>query len=304
MSCSKLGSVFVALLAVVMAGGQGAAASAAPVPASVPAQSATRSIAVGLASLTPTAPVTRLSDFNRDRFTDLVAADKQGDLWLYPGNGAGGFKPRHQMGHGWVAMSGIASPGDVTGDGNADVVASDRSGRLWLYAGSGASSLRQRVQIGNGWSRLFFTAAANLNGAGRPDLLAIDAAGRLWLYPLQGYAHFGQPSQIGSGWRRHFVMGPGDVSGDGRADVLGLGQTGGLRLYRGDGAGHIGRGTAVSGGLGGLVAPGNWDRKAGNDLIGTDGVLGRLWLFRGNNAGAFATPVQIGHGWNNFFFIG
>jgi hypothetical protein len=208
------------------------------------------------------------------------------------------------MGSGWLSIRTIATPGDVTGDGNADVAASDSAGHLWLYAGNGASGLTRRVQIGNGWRSFFFTAAANLNASGRPDLLAVDPAGRLWLYPLHGFADFGTPTQIGSGWRGHAVLGPGDVSGDGRADVLGQGQTGGLVLYRGDGTGHIGHGTGVSGGAGGSVGPGNWDRKAGNDLIGTDGVLGHLFLFPGNNAGGFGTRVQIGHGWSNMNYIG
>ena len=39
------------------------------------------------------AAITRLSDFNRDGYTDLVARDAAGALWLYPGNGAGGFLP-------------------------------------------------------------------------------------------------------------------------------------------------------------------------------------------------------------------
>jgi hypothetical protein len=95
MSRSRTGLGFGVLLAVVMAGGQGLAAHGASSRA--PSASATaRAVAPAV-----TAVVTRLSDFDRDGFTDLVASQLGGALWLYPGNGAGGFKARLQMGVGW-----------------------------------------------------------------------------------------------------------------------------------------------------------------------------------------------------------
>jgi len=147
------------------------------------------------------APVTRLSDLNRDGFTDLVSRDTAGLLWLYPGNGAGRFLSRRQMGSGWNSMTAIVTPGDVTGDGNADVLARDSLGRLWLYPGNGAGRFLSRRQIGNGWKTMtVITDAANMNGAGRPDVLARDSAGRLWLYPLSGNAVFGTRRLVSSGW--------------------------------------------------------------------------------------------------------
>ena len=146
------------------------------------------------------APVTRLSDLNRDGFTDIIARDAAGHLWLYPGSGAGGFLPRHQIGTGWNTMNTIVTPGDVTGDGNGDIIARDTSGRLWLYPGNGAFGVSARRQIGSGWTSYTITNAANMNTKGRPDLLARDSAGNLWLYPLSGNAVFGARTKIGSGW--------------------------------------------------------------------------------------------------------
>lgn len=292
MSHPRARTAIVVLLAAVMAGsGQTLTAS-------------------GATSLAPTAPVTRLSDFNRDGFTDLVARDTAGLLWLYPGNGAGGFKARRQMGHGWNHVNRIITPGDVTGGGNADIIARDALGRLWLYPGNGAGGLSARRQIGSGWRDYFFTSAANLNGVGRPDIFAVGSSATsrrlLWLYPLSGNAVFGPRTQVAHGLGEATVLGPGDVSGDGRADMMTVDTSNRTLLYRGNGMGRVAAGTQVSiawGDQKALVTPGNWDRKAGNDLIARDD-LGGLWLHPGNNAGGFGPRRQIGHGWNSMTSIG
>ena len=100
--------------------------------------------------------VTRLSDFNSDGFTDLFARDTAGRLWLYPGNGAGSFRTRFQIGVGWNTCRAIVAPGDVTGDGIADILARDAVGRLWLYPGSHTSRFGARRQIGSGWNGLTY----------------------------------------------------------------------------------------------------------------------------------------------------
>jgi FG-GAP-like repeat/WD40-like Beta Propeller Repeat len=247
----------------------------------------------------------RLSDFNRDGSTDLLARDTAGRLWVYPGNGAGGFLSRHQMGTGWSIMTALVAPGDVTGDGNADVLGRDTAGRLWLYPGNGANGLSTRRQIGSGWGTYTITNAGNINGAGGPDLLARDSAGSLWLYPLSGNAVFGTRIRIGIGWNSYTIRGPGDFSGDGRADILARDMSGTLWLYRGNGVGGVTARTLVSSGwqaITALVTPGNWDLTSGHDLLARDS-LGRLWLYPGNNAGGFGTRRLIGIGWNGLTLI-
>lgn len=244
----------------------------------------------------------RLSDFNGDGSPDLTARDSAGRLWLYPGNGAGGFQARHQMSTGWNIMTAIVTPGDVTGDGNGDVLGRDTAGRLWLYPGNGVSGLSTRRQIGSGWGNYTVTNAGNMNGAGRPDLLARDSAGALWLYPLSGNAVFGTRTRIGTGWNGYTIRGPGDVSGDGRADILARDPSGTLWLYRGNGTGGVTARTLVSSGwqaMTAMVTPGNWDLAGGHDLLARDS-LGRLWLYPGNNAGSFGTRRLIGSGWSSY----
>jgi hypothetical protein len=47
-------------------------------------------------------------DLTGDGRVDVVARDKSGRLWLYPGNGRGGFTARKQIGSGWNGMGQIA----------------------------------------------------------------------------------------------------------------------------------------------------------------------------------------------------
>jgi len=275
-------------------------------PASSPSAVVTPSAPAPAPAPAPAAAVTRLSDFNRDGFTDLVARDETGKLWLYPGSGTGGFLSRRQIGTGWNTMTAIVTPGDVTGDGNGDIIARDTSGRLWLYPGNGASGVSARRQIGAGWQSYTITNAANMNTAGRPDLLARDSAGNLWLYPFSGNAVFGARTKIGSGWGSLLFRGPGDLSGDGRADILARTSAGQLLLYRGNGAGGVAAGIVVGSGWAGmtaLVTPGNWDRTAGNDVLARD-AGGVLWLYPGNNASDFGSRQQIGSGWAGMTFLG
>ncbi|MGW8763486.1 FG-GAP repeat domain-containing protein [Streptomyces sp. NPDC055815] len=54
---------------------------------------------------------------------DLVARDTTGVLWLYQGNGRGGFAPRVKVGAGWGAFSQLVGAGDLDNDGRPDLIA-------------------------------------------------------------------------------------------------------------------------------------------------------------------------------------
>jgi len=48
-------------------------------------------------------------DFTGDRAADVLARERAtGDLWLYPGNGAGGWLSRTRVGTGWQIMDALA----------------------------------------------------------------------------------------------------------------------------------------------------------------------------------------------------
>jgi serine protease len=125
----------------------------------------------------------------------------QGALWLYPGNGRGGWLARVKAGTGWNGFTAVVGPGDMNGDGKADVLARDTTGALWLYPGNGRGGWLARVKAGTGWNG--FTAivgAGDMSGDRKADVLARDSGGTLWLYRGNGRGGFGSRTSAGSGW--------------------------------------------------------------------------------------------------------
>ncbi|MFD6365230.1 FG-GAP repeat domain-containing protein, partial [Streptomyces roseolus] len=84
---------------------------------------------------------------------DVIARDKAGVLWLYQGDGNGGFARRVQVGGGWQTYERITGGSDFTGDGRADVVAVDKAGDLWLYKATGSATkpFDTRRKVSSGW---------------------------------------------------------------------------------------------------------------------------------------------------------
>lgn len=87
---------------------------------------------------------------------DLLARDKTGVLWRYPGRSVAAlpFEPRLRVGGGWNAYTHLALTGDLTGDLGNDLLAIDSAGVLWLYGGIGApgAAFSGRRNIGHGWA--------------------------------------------------------------------------------------------------------------------------------------------------------
>src|SRR5690606_12463630 len=70
---------------------------------------------------------------------DLVAREEAtGRLYIYHGNGRGGFVGKTPLGLGWGAMSEVLTPGDFNGDGHQDIIAVEKAtGLMWFYPGNG-----------------------------------------------------------------------------------------------------------------------------------------------------------------------
>ncbi|MEQ4565237.1 FG-GAP-like repeat-containing protein [Paenarthrobacter sp. CAP02] len=247
------------------------------------------------------------NDFNGDRKTDVLARDAEGLLWLYPGNGAGGWLPKVQVGSGWNVMSAVIAPGDFNGDKKADVLARDGAGTLWLYPGDGSGGWLPRKQVGAGWSAMTaITAGGDFNGDGKVDVLARDGAGLLWLYPGNGSGGWLSRVQVGSGWSgMSGITGVGDFNGDGTADVVSRDGAGALWLYPGNGYGgwlaprQTGSGWNV---MNVLVGPGDFNGDGKTDLMSRDSS-GSLWLFAGSGGPAWPTGNRVGTGWSGMTAI-
>jgi len=91
-------------------------------------------------------------DFSGDRKADVIARTASGLLYLYPGNGSGGWLPPRLIGQGWNVFSTITSSGDFNGDGKSDLLGRGRDGTLWMYAGSGAGGFLRHQGVGTGWN--------------------------------------------------------------------------------------------------------------------------------------------------------
>ncbi|MFF9340648.1 FG-GAP repeat domain-containing protein [Streptomyces sp. NPDC014773] len=155
---------------------------------------------------------------------DVVARDKAGVLWLYQGNGLGGFARRVQVGGGWQTYDRLTGGSDFTGDGRPDLLAADKTGVLWLYkaTGSAAKPFEPRKRIGSGWGVYNqLTATGDIAGAAPGDLVARDKDGVLWMYLGKGDGTFTRRSLIGGGFGRYGeLVGAGDYDSDGKNDLL------------------------------------------------------------------------------------
>ena len=176
-------------------------------------------------------------DFDGDGNADVMARDAAGLLWLYPGNGTGGWKAREQVGSGWNGMTTILGAGDFNSDGFQDVLGVDGSGILWEYPGNGHGGWMPRQQVGSGWGAMTaIVGVGDFNGDGFPDLLVRNPAGALLLYPHTPTGWL-SPKQVGSGWNiMNSIQAVGDFNGDGFPDVLARDTSGSLWLYPGNGA--------------------------------------------------------------------
>ncbi|WP_262106714.1 chitobiase/beta-hexosaminidase C-terminal domain-containing protein [Arthrobacter sp. Marseille-P9274] len=179
-------------------------------------------------------------DFDGDGDADVLARDRAGKLWLYPGTGEGRLLKRIQAGTGWNTMTSIFSPGDFNGDRDTDVLSRHKNGTLWLYPGNGNGGWLKKVQVGTGWNGMTaIFSAGDFDGDDNADVLARHKNGTLWLYPGNGKGRWLPWKQIGTGWNSMTsIFSAGDFDGDDNADVLARNKNGSLWLYRGNGEGR------------------------------------------------------------------
>ncbi|WP_395361004.1 N-acetylmuramoyl-L-alanine amidase [Streptomyces sp. YH02] len=119
------------------------------------------------------------SDVTGDGRADLVATDKTGVLWLYPGTGdtTSPFGARKRVGGGWGIYNDVTATGNLAGGPAGDLLARDRAGVLWLYLGKGDGTFAARTRVGGGWGGFEeLIGIGDVNADGRQDLLARDGA--------------------------------------------------------------------------------------------------------------------------------
>ena len=249
-------------------------------------------------------PAATWKDFTGDAKNDVLARDNSGTLWLYPGNGSGGWLAQKSVGTGWNSLNAIIPTKDFNGDGRSDVLARDTNGVLWLYAGNGTGGLQARVQAGTAWQGMtLILAPGDFSGDGKADVLARDSAGALWLYLGNGTGGFSSSVQVGTGWNAmNAILSTGDFNGDGKSDVLARDTSGILWLYPGNGTGGWLSRVQVGSGWGGMTAimgPGDFNGDGKNDVLARD-AGGNLFLYPGNGTSGWLSRSQVGWGWGGF----
>jgi hypothetical protein len=246
--------------------------------------------------------VTGRGDLTGDRVPDLVARDAATkDIWVYPGNGAGGFGQRLGRFVGFSATKWFMVGGNFAGSGAPDVVGLGRDGAtLRVFPNSGRTNLGTLRDTGivlDGINLLL--NVGDWDADGRGDVMyRVASTGAMVLRRGLGNDRFAAPVVAAQGWNGvTLVAAVGDTTGDGYPDLMGRGSDGRIRIYPSNGstgfkAGYVAY-SAISG-----------DRQVGAGLVNGDGAPdnlvrrtdGTLWLWSGNGPGGLMRGTQVGSG--------
>ena len=256
---------------------------------------------------------TAAQDWSGDGRADIVAPTRDGTLWLYRGNGAGGFSgAKTAIGSGWNGRDQIRMVGNWDNLAGTDIIARDPgTGALWLYSGNGAGGFRQYRAIDDGWqifSHIF--SPGDWDGDGHTDLLAtVKSDGSLRMYRGNGSGGFLGMRVVGAGWAPYDgLMMTGDFDRDGLPDFLARNTArGDLRLFRSNGSGgftttrKVGTGWSV---FTGLLGVGDWSGDGRSDVLARL-KDGDLRMYRGSGTGGWLSPhPTVGRGWDTLRFPG
>ncbi|MFF8481947.1 FG-GAP-like repeat-containing protein [Streptomyces antibioticus] len=252
----------------------------------------------------PKAPFTfaDVADYNSDGNPDVVARDDAtGSLWLYPGNGNGGWSTSALHIGAGLAGHTFAGVGDFTTDGYADLVAMAPGGTLRLFPGdAGRDLLTPAANFPSGWNGYAFAGTADFNRDGKTDLIARHPDGTLRLFPGTGTGtSLGASVQIGTGWTNFTFAGVADLNADNNPDVIVRDDTTGiLWLYPGNGTNGFGTRSQIGSSWNPytFAGIGDFNRDGNPDVIAREDATGILWLYP-RTATAFSTRQQIGTGW-------
>ncbi|MEH0579108.1 MULTISPECIES: LamG-like jellyroll fold domain-containing protein [Streptomyces] len=249
-----------------------------------------------------TAPYTfaGVGDYTSDGKVDLIAADAGGSLWLYPGNGGGGWSTSSLYIGSGLSGYAFAGMGDFDKAGYADLVGRAPSGTLRLFPGDPGHDLLTPVSnFASGWNGYTFAGTPDFNRDSKPDVVARHPDGTLKLFPGTGTgASLGTAVQLGADWTGFAFAGVVDLNADTYPDVVARDTGGVLWLYPGNGSNGLGARSQLGTGWNGYTFAGIGDFNGdGNpDVIVRDDTTRILWLYP-RTATAFSARQQIGSGW-------
>ncbi|WP_435746123.1 FG-GAP-like repeat-containing protein [Microbacterium sp. PMB16] len=247
-------------------------------------------------------------DLTGDRAADVLARTSTGDLKIYPGNGAGGFKAATTPLPGWGSRP-FTTLGDFSGDGVADVARTEADGRLMLYAGNGKGGFLAPVQIGTGWSKYSdLIGGIDFNGDRLPDVIGRTPTGDMILHRGNGRSGWtGGGTTIATRWASlQWISYAGDFTGDSRGDLIARKPDGTLWVYPTTGKGTWGTPKKISSGwqtATAIFGAGDFDGNGTQDIVARAST-GALYLYGGTGRGGLLPRRTIGSGWAPFSQIG
>ncbi len=236
-----------------------------------------------------------------DSVAHILALDSLGELWAYPANGKGSWRPRVSLGAPWNDVARVVAPGDLDGDGHRDLITVSSGGVASLHRGDGILGYLPATQLNVDWSGAgLVTDAGDFSGDGIPDVFTTSATGRLQLWRGTGSGGLRPPIVVGSGWgAMTLIAGAGDFSGDGHPDLIARRSNGALLLYTGNGrSGWKGVAQIGSGwnGMKGIHVPGDFTGDGRRDVLASN-AGGTMWVYPGSGTAKLRSPTKVGNGW-------
>jgi hypothetical protein len=243
-------------------------------------------------------------DVTGDGNIDVVArVGTTKKLYVYPGNGRGGFRMRRLLSDSWGAYTLTSGVGDLNGDRRDDLVV--REGRRLLLVPGTDGGVGAPVPLPFRWGAYDMVAGGgDLTQDGRPDVVArARRSGMLFIFPGNDSGGLDQKYGPLPGFRGvRFVAPNGNLAGDDTTDLMALATNGRLVVVPHNGNTNI---EAIQDtgqtfvGVNQILNVGDWNGDGYGDVMTRVARSGAMQLRLGDGAGGFAPPTTAGTGWGS-----